>query len=690
MLASYSGGGRIVQPLRNLSEHRMKLRRQKEHYVQLCLLRRCSNKQVLIVVGVLDRMHVDRLNIRFFLAFLDSFSDFFHVVVSTFSVLVLIVDLVVCFSQHPRYVHLEQTCCGTSEYIEWTRAESSHISFSGSCLFVMTAQVDVVRRKMRTIVGGGWRSGGSGESVCLPGFLDLRNFLAAIFLGSPLLFYHNYFLINLRQNVQGASEPSVTTKKVKTTTVEKPAPKSALKKTETTTTTATKAKKEVKEDAPARTTRSTRKRAEDFLEPEEKPAKKTTTVKPESASSKVSKTKAKASPKVAVEEEEIAVANETDSEAEAEEDDQTAALLAGFESSDDENDPQEDDGIALDKIPAVPNIKEVRKQVKDAQQDEENTPGVIYIGRLPHGFFEAQMREYFSQFGDITHLRMARNKLTGRSKHYAFIEFGSAAVAEIVAKTMDKYLLFGHLLQVRRIPAEQVHEKLWKGEGGRFKVMPRNKIEGGMLKRETRRPHSSRSWVMTSRCPLYVMLRRCPPRRLARQRVRLCSPAPMCPQSWTSRKSNRTVWKATSETKRVQLRRLRVHAVRVRVLIRPVPLSRLEEEVGDQETHKAKSGNDLNGDTASRSLLHTQASRASRDSLLGILVDCIGLSLAQSLFVSFLTHSCDGGLSLCKLGVHVSRNSISKVLVIDRTFFRARDSAHSSHICASLRSLRLG
>jgi hypothetical protein len=30
------------------------------------------------VVGVLDRMHVDRLNIRFFLAFLDSFSDFFH------------------------------------------------------------------------------------------------------------------------------------------------------------------------------------------------------------------------------------------------------------------------------------------------------------------------------------------------------------------------------------------------------------------------------------------------------------------------------------------------------------------------------------------------------------------------------------------------------------------------------------
>ncbi|THW79523.1 RNA-binding domain-containing protein [Aureobasidium pullulans] len=298
---------------------------------------------------------------------------------------------------------------------------------------------------------------------------------------------------------KGASEPSVTTKKVKTTIVEKPAPKSALKKTET-----AKPKKEVESTAAStRPSRSTRKRAEDFLEPEEKPVKKTTvkvapgkvekvtvteSVKPaaESASSKVSKAKAKAAPKAVVEEEEIALANESDSEAEAEEDDQTAALLAGFESSDDENDPQ-DDGIALEKLPAVPNMKEVRKQLKDAQQDDENTPGVVYIGRLPHGFFEAQMREYFSQFGDITHLRMARNKLTGRSKHYAFIEFASGAVAEIVAKTMDKYLLFGHLLQVRRIPAEQVHEKLWKGEGGRFKVMPRNKIEGGMLKRGTTR-----------------------------------------------------------------------------------------------------------------------------------------------------------------------------------------------------------
>lgn len=106
---------------------------------------------------------------------------------------------------------------------------------------------------------------------------------------------------------------------------------------------------------------------------------------------------------------------------------------------------------------------------------------LTFYRRIPHGFFEHQMKAYFSQFGEITHLRLSRNKVTGRSKHYAFIEFASAAVADIVAKTMDKYLLFGHILQVRRIPQEQVHAQLWKGEGRRFKVMPRNKIEGGQL-----------------------------------------------------------------------------------------------------------------------------------------------------------------------------------------------------------------
>ena len=107
--------------------------------------------------------------------------------------------------------------------------------------------------------------------------------------------------------------------------------------------------------------------------------------------------------------------------------------------------------------------------------------------RIPHGFYEPQMRAYFTQFGTILNLRLARNKHTGKSKHHAFVEFASAAVADIVARTMDKYLLFGHILQVRTVPAEQVKEGMFKvpkglkKKGG--KVRPRNRIEGTRLRK---------------------------------------------------------------------------------------------------------------------------------------------------------------------------------------------------------------
>ena len=101
--------------------------------------------------------------------------------------------------------------------------------------------------------------------------------------------------------------------------------------------------------------------------------------------------------------------------------------------------------------------------------------------RVPHGFHEHEMRAYFSQFGTITRLRLSRNKHTGKSKHYAFLEFQDPYVARIAAATMDKYLLCGHILQCRLVPPAQVHPELWRGANRRYKVMPRNKMEGRKL-----------------------------------------------------------------------------------------------------------------------------------------------------------------------------------------------------------------
>ena len=123
------------------------------------------------------------------------------------------------------------------------------------------------------------------------------------------------------------------------------------------------------------------------------------------------------------------------------------------------------------------------KASKDAAAVSNGETGVLYVGRIPHGFYEHEMRQYFSQFGNILRLRLSRSKRTGASKHFAFLEFEDAAVAEVVQKTMDNYLLFSHVLKCKIVPKSQIHENLWKGANKRFKKVPGNKIAGNKLKK---------------------------------------------------------------------------------------------------------------------------------------------------------------------------------------------------------------
>jgi nucleolar protein 15 len=93
------------------------------------------------------------------------------------------------------------------------------------------------------------------------------------------------------------------------------------------------------------------------------------------------------------------------------------------------------------------------------------------------------MRAYFTQFGTVTRLRLSRNKKTGHSKHYAFIEFSDEEVAKIVAETMNNYLLFGHILKCAIVPRDNIEhvENLFKGANKRFKARPAAKIAKAAL-----------------------------------------------------------------------------------------------------------------------------------------------------------------------------------------------------------------
>lgn len=163
---------------------------------------------------------------------------------------------------------------------------------------------------------------------------------------------------------------------------------------------------------------------------------------------------------------------------EDEPDDHTTALIAGLDSDGDQGSADGPGFQQGQKIPRLPEAETTTKKLQDVKNGADEGPGVVYVGRIPHGFYEHEMREYFSQFGDISRLRLSRSHKSGASRHYAFIEFASAGVAKIVANTMDNYLMFGHILKCKVVAKEQVHESLWKGANKRFKAVPWNKIEG--------------------------------------------------------------------------------------------------------------------------------------------------------------------------------------------------------------------
>lgn len=110
--------------------------------------------------------------------------------------------------------------------------------------------------------------------------------------------------------------------------------------------------------------------------------------------------------------------------------------------------------------------KKNTKKVVNKNQKKEY--GYMYIGHLPHGFYEEEIKAYFAQFGRVVRVRIAHSKLTGNPKGYGFIQFDSKEVAQIAAETMNNYLMFNKLLKCHLIPKEKLHPETFKNAKKKF------------------------------------------------------------------------------------------------------------------------------------------------------------------------------------------------------------------------------
>ena len=104
-----------------------------------------------------------------------------------------------------------------------------------------------------------------------------------------------------------------------------------------------------------------------------------------------------------------------------------------------------------------------------------NTPGlqylsltqnaVVYLGHLPHGFYEEQLKSYFSQYGEVLAVKVARSRKTARSKGYAFVQFKYPEVADIVSDTMNGYLLMGKVIVSHSLPSSSKNPFAYSSSG---------------------------------------------------------------------------------------------------------------------------------------------------------------------------------------------------------------------------------
>eukprot|EP01017_Pseudomicrothorax_dubius_P039306 TRINITY_DN6002_c0_g1_i8.p1 TRINITY_DN6002_c0_g1~~TRINITY_DN6002_c0_g1_i8.p1 ORF type:complete len:246 (+),score=87.98 TRINITY_DN6002_c0_g1_i8:56-793(+) len=115
-------------------------------------------------------------------------------------------------------------------------------------------------------------------------------------------------------------------------------------------------------------------------------------------------------------------------------------------------------------------VKRLHDEPEDADAAEQ---GTIYVGHLPYGFDEDGLKDFFSQFGDVTRVVLFRSPITGRSRGYAYIQFKFKEVAKIAAQAINGYLIYGKQLVVELLPEDR-HVPFDKLK--RFKYIPWKKI----------------------------------------------------------------------------------------------------------------------------------------------------------------------------------------------------------------------
>ena len=76
----------------------------------------------------------------------------------------------------------------------------------------------------------------------------------------------------------------------------------------------------------------------------------------------------------------------------------------------------------------------------------------IYIGSLSYGTTEDTLKALFNEFGEIQNLKLIKDRFSGRSKGFGFVEMPNNSEADQAIKALNGRRLDGNNIKV--IPAD--------------------------------------------------------------------------------------------------------------------------------------------------------------------------------------------------------------------------------------------
>lgn len=88
----------------------------------------------------------------------------------------------------------------------------------------------------------------------------------------------------------------------------------------------------------------------------------------------------------------------------------------------------------------------------------------LFVGNLSYQTMENDLQDYFSQAGVVTSVNLMLDKVTGRSRGFAFVEFATAEEANKAVEQFHNKEFQGRALTVNVARPREERPQRWSGD----------------------------------------------------------------------------------------------------------------------------------------------------------------------------------------------------------------------------------